>query len=111
MAQVTGEKEKHVMKKKIKYTDDKGEIAGDLTPVFDFLPSPQVLKTKDESSKITLSISKSSLNFFKAEAQKHGGNYQPMIRNLLDAYVSNYKKQSKRKKPASRSTKKRSTTP
>ncbi len=83
-----GEKGKRVMKKTIKYTD--GEIK-DFHIVEDFLPSPKELALKEESTKITISLTKETVDFFKSEAKKHHTQYQKMIRNLLDSYV---KKQS-----------------
>ena len=37
--------------------------------------------------KVTLALSKSSVEFFKSEAAKHQTQYQRMIRRLLDSYV------------------------
>ena len=73
------------MKKTTKYTD--GEI-GNLHVIEDFLPSPKELVFKEESTKITISLSKESVDFFKEEAKKHHTQYQKMIHNLLDLYVS-----------------------
>ncbi|NLD98023.1 MAG: CopG family transcriptional regulator, partial [Phycisphaerae bacterium] len=42
---------------------------------------------KDEQVKVTLSLTKSSVEFFKKEARKHGTRYQKMIRALVDRYV------------------------
>jgi len=55
--------------------------------VTDFLPSPEQLAFKEEKVKITISLSKTSLDFFKEQADLHQTAYQKMIRNLLDAYV------------------------
>ena len=72
------------MKKTIKYTD--GEI-GNVKIIEDFLPSPEELVFKDENTKITISLAKETVDFFKDEAKKHHTQYQKMIRNLLDLYV------------------------
>ncbi len=72
------------MKKTIKYTD--GEI-GNVKIIEDFLPSPEELVFKDENTKITISLTKETVDFFKDEAKKHHTQYQKMIRNLLDLYV------------------------
>lgn len=77
------------MKNKIKYTD---EPMGDLRVVKDFLPPPDQLILKDENVKITISLKKSSIDFFKREAQKHRTSYQRMIRQLIDWYTSQYQK-------------------
>ena len=79
-----GEKEKIFMKKTIKYTE--GE-RGNLNIIEDFLPSPKELAFKDENTKITISLTKETVDFFKEEAKKHHTQYQKMIRNLLDLYV------------------------
>jgi len=65
---------------------------GDLRVVKDFLPPPDQLVLKDENVKITISLKKSSIDFFKREAQKHRTSYQRMIRELIDWYTSHYQK-------------------
>ena len=72
------------MKKKIVYTD---EPMGDVEVIADFLPSPAELAFKEDGVKVTLSLSKSSVEFFKSEASKFQTQYQRMIRRLLDSYV------------------------
>jgi hypothetical protein len=37
--------------------------------------------------KVTMTLSKKSVNFFKSEAKKNNTQYQKMIRQLLDAYA------------------------
>jgi len=76
------------MKTRIKYTD---EPLGELRVVQDFLPSPDELAFKEEKVKVTISLSRASLNFFKHEADRHHTAYQKMIRNLLDAYAVRHK--------------------
>jgi hypothetical protein len=72
------------MSTKIKYTD---EPLGEIKIVPDFLPSPAELAFREESVKVTISLSKKSIEFFKAEASKHHTQYQRMIRELLDMYA------------------------
>jgi predicted DNA binding CopG/RHH family protein len=72
------------MKKKIKYTT---EDLGQVQVVTDFLPAPADLAFREEGIKVTLALSKKSVDFFKLEASKHQTQYQRMIRKLLDAYV------------------------
>ena len=72
------------MSAKIKYTD---EPMGEIRVVPDFLPSPSELAFREEGVKVTLALSKKSVEFFKAEASRHHTQYQRMIRRLLDAYV------------------------
>lgn len=77
------------MKEKIKYTN---EPMGKVKVVEDFLPSPEELALKDETVKVTIALSKSSIDFFKTEAKKHNTQYQKMIRRLLDEYASHQSK-------------------
>ncbi len=72
------------MSTKIRYTD---ESLGQLMVVKDFLPSPEELAFREESVKVTISLSKKSIDFFKEEASKYHTQYQRMIRQLLDAYA------------------------
>ena len=72
------------MSEKIRYTD---EPLGDLEVIADFLPAAEELAFREEGVKITLALSKKSIDFFKSEAVKHHTQYQRMIRRLLDAYV------------------------
>ena len=72
------------MSAKIKYSD---EPLGKTQVVADFLPSPGELAFREEGVKITLALSKKSIDFFKTEAAKHQTQYQRMIRRLLDSYV------------------------
>jgi hypothetical protein len=59
----------------------------ELRVIPDFLPPPEELFRKDDSVKVTITLSQRSVDFFKAEALRHGTQYQRMIRRLLDAYV------------------------
>ena len=92
-----GEKENRSMKKKIKQTDKikyTNEKLGKLEVVKDFLPKPEELVFKEENVKVTINLSKSSLEFFKKVADENGSQYQKVIRNLLDKYSSYYSKVS-----------------
>lgn len=60
---------------------------GELNVVPDFLPSPAELGFKDDTVKVTISLSRNSVEFFKREAAKNKTQYQKMIRRLLDAYT------------------------
>lgn len=77
------------MKDKIKYTD---EPMGDLKVVKDFLPPPDQLVLREERVKVTISLSKGSVEFFKKEAKKQRISYQKMIRRVIDVYTSQYQK-------------------
>lgn len=72
------------MNKKIIYSD---EPLGDIEVIADFLPPPAALAFREEGIKVTLALSRKSVDFFKSEAAKHSTQYQRMIRRLLDAYV------------------------
>jgi predicted DNA binding CopG/RHH family protein len=72
------------MSAKSKYT---GEPLGKLEVIPDFLPSPEELVHREDTVKVTISLSKSSIAFFKREAEKHHTQYQKMIRRVLDAYT------------------------
>lgn len=75
------------MNEKIWYTD---ESLDELRVIPDFLPSPAELVFKDDTVKVTLSLSRASVEFFKREAKKHHTPYQKMIRRLLDRYTAAY---------------------
>jgi predicted DNA binding CopG/RHH family protein len=77
------------MKSKIKYTD---EPMGKLKVIKDFLPPPEQLALKEENVKVTIALNKSSIEFFKREAQRYHTSYQKMIRRLIDLYASQHKK-------------------
>lgn len=73
------------MKKRIRYTD---EPLGNLHVVDDFLPSSEELAFKEEKVKVTIALNKTSVDYFKKEAQKYHTHYQKMIRRLVDFYVT-----------------------
>ncbi len=75
------------IRKKIRYTD---ESLGDVRIVDDFLPSPDELVFKEDNVKVTITLSKASIDFFKKEAKKHHTQYQKMIRRLLDVYAEHH---------------------
>jgi predicted DNA binding CopG/RHH family protein len=86
-----GERGKTYMRKSIKYTD---EPMDNIKISKDFLPSPEELIFKDKTVKVTISLSKSSVDYFKQVAKAYNTQYQKMIRRLLDEYVSKQKKAS-----------------
>ena len=90
------------MRKRIRYTD---EPLGKLRIVPDFLPRPDDLVFRDEGVKVTIALSKRSVEFFKTEARKNDTQYQRMIRRLLDAYAELHSKRA-----AARSTRSRAKT-
>jgi predicted DNA binding CopG/RHH family protein len=72
--------------RKIKYSDE--QINAKV--IKDFLPKPEDLVLKEDNVKITLSLSKKSVDFFKSEARKLDTPYQTMIRSLLDQYSQKF---------------------
>ena len=85
----TGGKGERFMKSRIKYAD---EPMGKLEVIRDFLPPPEQLALKENKVKITISLSRSSIDFFKKEAKRNRTSYQKMIRELIDFYTSQYQK-------------------
>ena len=79
------------MSDRIKYTD---EPLGSLRVVPDFLPQPEDLVFREEGVKVTISLSKRSVDFFKEAARKHNTQYQRMIRRLPDAYAEHHARRS-----------------
>jgi predicted DNA binding CopG/RHH family protein len=71
-------------KNTIEYT--KGEI-GKVKIIKDVLPHPSDQVLKDDNVKVTLSLSRRSIEFFKQEAKKQSVPYQKMIRALVDGYA------------------------
>ena len=73
--------------------ETKGNIVegtfGRMQEVEDFLPSPEDLVFKEEPDmvKVTLSLHKETVDFFKGQAERLDAPYQRMIRNLLNEYV------------------------
>lgn len=79
------------MAKKQRNKDSDWEMPiGKLTEIPNFLPPPAELAVPDDTVKITISLRKESVDFFKRQAAKHHTKYQRMIRELLDRYASRY---------------------
>jgi predicted DNA binding CopG/RHH family protein len=62
----------------------------ELEVVEDFLPPPEHLVLKQDTVKVTIGLSKGTVDFFKARSRKNHTQYQKMIRRLLDLYVSHF---------------------
>ena len=82
------------MNAKTRYTN---EPIGEPRVIRDFLPAPHELAFREEDVKITITLSKKSVDFFKSEAARGDTQYQRMIRRLLDAYVDAHAKQRPRR--------------
>jgi len=81
------------MKKKTVYSNAPEKIsraimASDI--IEDFLPAPGNLIKKEDTVKVTIQLSKKSINFFKEKAHELGVPYQTMIKTVLDKYTSHY---------------------
>ncbi len=87
-AGVRSDMKKNRINNNIIYTDEPiklGKLVGD------FLPRPEHLVFRDKKTRVTLTLSDRSLEFFKSAAKKHGASYQGMIRRLIDYYVASQK--------------------
>jgi len=74
--------------KTVKYSE--GEI-GKVRVVRDFLPSPDALVAREENVKVTIELSRRSVDYFKRAAKARRVPYQRMIRALVDAYAEKHK--------------------
>lgn len=70
------------------YRDHLGEMEGiGQRPLPDFLPPPSQLVRREDMVKVTLALSRASVDFFCAAAKRQGVPYQRMIRPLVDEYA------------------------
>jgi len=72
-------------------TNYRDEPIGEVEIVEDFLPAPEELAFEDETVKITIALSKTSVDFFKKKAAQYDTSYQKMIRRLLDTYAKQHR--------------------
>lgn len=77
------------MKREIKYTNEPMKFK----IIDDFLPPPERLVLKEENVKVTITLSRSSVESLKKWAKKQHSHYQTMIRRILDYYVAHYQHQ------------------
>ena len=68
----------------------KSEPLGRLEVIDDLLPPPDQLVLKEDGVKVTISLSKKSVDFFKSHAAHSKVPYQRMIRSLLDTYADRH---------------------
>ena len=85
------------MKSTRKYTN---EALGRVEVVEDFLPPPDKLVLREDGVKVTISLSRKSVEFFKAHATASKVPYQRMIRTLLDSYADKYSQRPRRRPKA-----------
>ena len=72
---------------------DPNEPIGRMRRVKDYLPPPEKLVLPEETVKVTISLKKSSVDFFKDQAGQYHTKYQKMIRELVDKYARQYSPQ------------------
>jgi predicted DNA binding CopG/RHH family protein len=88
-----GEKGKNCMKKDTRYSKapegvDDALISAQI--IEDFLPPPEKLIPKEATRKITITLSRKSVEFFKEKSKESQVPYQQMIRKVLDNYTEVY---------------------
>ena len=75
----------------VRYTDDLSEMDSIGHRVADTLPPPDQLVLPDDGVKVTLTLSRQSVDFFKDVARKNRIPYQRMIRSLVDEYARRHR--------------------
>ncbi|MBT3273639.1 MAG: CopG family transcriptional regulator [Spirochaetales bacterium] len=91
-----GEKDGGDMSKKMIYRDAPKAVAEAINAakvVDDFLPPPEELLLRNETVKVTISLTQTSVDFFKKSAEEQGVPYQAMIRKVLDLYSQRYQRE------------------
>lgn len=85
------------MRKKTEYSAAPGEFADSLEKgpkVVDFLPPPGELARRSSKVKVTITLNKQSVEFFKSHAKTNHTKYQTMINEVLDQYAQKYSDQN-----------------
>jgi hypothetical protein len=70
---------------KVKYTDDKGEMAGDFVRIKDFLPPPN-----EPVESVTVTLYGDVLAFFRREASRRNTSYQRIVHDLVRSYARSH---------------------
>jgi len=73
-----------------KRTSNSDFPVGRLTRIKDVLPPPDKLVVPADTIKVTLLLSRSSIQFFKRKAAQHRTKYQRMLRELVDRYAEQF---------------------
>lgn len=85
------------------YEDDPFELgefdAAELVVVEDFLPRPEELVFRPKGVKVTITLSRASVAYFKEQAARLNTPYQRMIRALIDEYVAKMRRQASAQLP------------
>ncbi len=85
------------MKKKIEYSNAPSELADSIEQgikILDFLPPPNELARRSPKVKVTITLNKRSVEFFKHHAKTNHTKYQTMINEVLDQYAEKYSGQN-----------------
>ncbi len=78
----------------VTYTDDPDlPDIEQLERVADFLPPPEELVFRPKGVKVTITLSRASVAYFKEQAARLNTPYQRMIRALIDEYVAKMRHQ------------------
>ena len=75
------------MSEQTDYTDEPLQIG---ERVKDFLPPPSALVKREETIKVTIELTRESVDFFKQLALKEKVPYQRILRGLIDAYAKQH---------------------
>ncbi len=67
---------------------------GEFEIVEDFLPPPDQLVLKENGVKVTFTLSRQSVEFFKAHAATTNVPYQRIIQSVLESYAGKYAKRA-----------------
>ncbi len=81
------------MSAKTTYTDAPdtfGKTISAAERVPDFLPPPDKLIKRSPKVKVTISLNRQSVDFFKKHAKLYNVKYQTMINEVLDQYARRY---------------------
>lgn len=78
------------MRKRLRKEIHGDKPIGRLKEASDFLPPPESLVSPEEVVKVTISLDRRSLEFFRHAAAKLGTKYQRMIRELIRSYAAHY---------------------
>jgi predicted DNA binding CopG/RHH family protein len=82
-----GDKEGDTMSAQDDYTDEPLQIG---ERVKDFLPPPSELVKREDTVKVTIELTRESVDFFKQLARQEKIPYQRILRGLIDAYAKQH---------------------
>lgn len=77
------------MKKRRRYTEGP-ESLKTAKVIEDIFPSPEDLLLEDETIRISINLTKSTVESFKRFANEHDTKYQRVIRRLLDEFAAQH---------------------